>query len=101
MPVIPHGDWKRSYLDFVRELLERVPLERLTLGGISMDSRTRLLLERRMGKDNAISRNLSRRHPDKEDKVYYPFVLCEELFRKIAALARRIQPDLNVEMAIP
>ena len=101
MPMIPHGDWENSYLDFVRELLGHVALQRLTLGGVSMDSRTRLLLEGRMGKNNPISRNLSRKHAKKEDTFYYSYELCRGVFGKIRTLAERLQPGLMVDVAIP
>ncbi|MBN2308444.1 MAG: hypothetical protein JXR94_05700, partial [Candidatus Hydrogenedentes bacterium] len=75
MPIIPYGDWEGGYLDFVRRLLDRVPLTALTLGGVSMEPRTRLLLERRLGPDNPISRNLHPR-PGNNDKMHYPPDLC-------------------------
>jgi len=33
MPIVPHECWKDEYVTFVSELVERVPLQRLTLGG--------------------------------------------------------------------
>ena len=101
MPVISHGDWEREYMELVGELLESVPLAGLTLGGISMDSRTRELLERRLGPGNAISRHLGRRHPNKDDRMYYSCDVCQGLFGRIRGLARRIRPGLPVEVAIP
>lgn len=101
MPVIPHGDWRRTYLEFMRYVLDRVPLRQLTLGGISMDSRARMLLECRMGEDNPISRNLRRKHVDKTDKFHYPYGLCRALFQDIIELAQRRQPNLCVDVAIP
>ena len=101
MPVIPEGDWERRYLEFVQDLLGKVPLQRLTLGGISMDLRTQLLLERRIGADNVISRKLSRRCCGESDKAHYPFSLCKTLFRQIADMAYKAQPGLSVEVAIP
>jgi spore photoproduct lyase len=101
MPVIPQGHWKKGYLDFVAELLDSVHLERLTLGGASLDSRTRMLLERRMGQDNVISRHLCQCSHGKDGKTFYPYELCRDLFRETVDLARRVQPGLTVDVAIP
>jgi len=98
MPVIPRGDWNRCYLDFVAWLLEQIPLERLSLGGISMDDRTRVLLESRIGKGNVISTYLVK---CSDGQWHYTRGLCRDLFQQIKSLARKIRPDLQVEVIIP
>ncbi len=98
MPVVPLGGWKRCYLDFVTGVLELVPLERLTLGGITMDRHTRLLMESWLGTRNVTSNLLEERV---EGKWYYPKALWRDLFQQIRSLAKRIQPNLQVEIVIP
>ena len=98
MPVVPLGDWKRCYLDFVARVLEQVQLERLTLGGITMDRHTRLLMESWLGTRNVISNRLEERG---DGKWYYPKALCRDLFQQIKRLSKRIQPDIQVEVVIP
>lgn len=98
MPVIPLGDWKRRYLDFVENLLEQIPVERLVLGGISMDERTRHLLELRMGTENVISAHL---RECSDGQWHYSPALCRDLFQRIRRLSKRVQPDIEVEVVIP
>jgi len=98
MPIVPLGDWRRLYLDFVARVLEQVPLERLTLGGITIDRHTRLLMESWLGTRNVISNRLEERG---DGKWYYPKALCRGLFQQIRRLAKRIQPNLQVEVVIP
>ena len=98
MPVIPLGDWELSYLDFVARVLEQVPLERLALGGITMDERTRHLLELRMGTGNVISAHL---RECSDGQWHYSPALCRDLFQQISRLAKRIQSDTEVDVVIP
>lgn len=69
-PVIPYGNWEESYVELVRRLVEHVPLDKLTVGGVRLDTRSRFLLENTMGVDNAISRHLPRA-PDTEDGHFF------------------------------
>jgi len=98
MPVIPLGDWKRSYLDFITRLLEQIPLERLALGGITMDERTRFLLELGLETGNVISTHLGE---CSDGQWHYSPALCRGLFQQIRRLSKRIQPDIEVEVVIP
>jgi len=98
MPVIPLGGWKRSYLDFVACVLEQFPLEHLALGGITIDKRTRHLLELRMGTENVISAHL---RECGDGQWHYSPALCRELFQQIKRLSKRIRPDIDVEVVIP
>jgi len=94
-PVIPDGEWEAHYTDFIRDLLSRVPLQRLYLGKLYMCPNALYLTQRRMGKDNAISRSLANerrtRAVGRSMSVY-----LDEAFRKLAHLAKNIQPGLEI-----
>src|SRR5690606_20472008 len=59
-PVIPEGGWEDAYVELAREVVARVPLRKLTVGGIRLDARSLGLLEKGLGRDNAISEHLIR-----------------------------------------
>jgi len=93
IPVVPCGDWEAQYLELAREVLDRVPLRRLALGGACMKHRAIELLEARKGKDNAISSHLAGRASSREgEQAFYSPGLCDRLFRQIAELAERFAP---------
>lgn len=84
-PILPCGDWEETYVDFIREIVGRVPLERLIISEVCMDLRSLEMLEYRMGRDNAISRHLARRPREECDRAFYRTGLCDGLFSRIAA----------------
>ncbi len=93
IPVIPYGDWEALYLDLAREVLERVPLNRLTLGGACMKQSAVELLEARKGKENPISAHLTRhRSRNGEEEVFYFRGFCDRLYGRIARYAERSAP---------
>lgn len=96
MPVVPEGNWEDLYTEFVRELLGQVPLRRLTLGGACVNHRVLTLLERRLGKSNAISRHLSQRFSYGDGRAYYAPHFCNSLYQRIVPIARELQPGLPV-----
>ena len=100
MPIIPHGDWEALYADFVRDLLSRVRLERLTLGGICIYQNARSLLERRLGKDNIVSRNLEGCRPLGDGRARYAPELRARLYRLIIDTARSIRRDLTIGLCL-
>ena len=95
MPIIPVEGWEKLYADFLEELLGRVPIQRLTLGGICIYSQARSLMEMRIGRDNVISRHLERPGRVLRDgrKRYGPD-LRVRMYAHLASIARRIRPDL-------
>lgn len=59
MPVIPVPDWDLVYSAFIEHFLNRVRLERITLGGICIYRSAQDLMERKLGRDNAVSHLLA------------------------------------------
>lgn len=95
MPIIPVEGWERVYADFLEELLGRVPIQRLTLGGICIYTQARSLMEMRIGCGNPISRHLEKpsRAPRDGRARYHPD-LRTRMYAHLAGVARRIRPDL-------
>ncbi len=100
MPVIPHGDWETLYAHFVSDLLSRVRLERLTLGGICIYPNALTLLERRLGKDNIISSSLKGRRPLGDGRARYAAEMRARFYGHIIDTARNIRPDLTIGLCL-
>jgi spore photoproduct lyase len=59
MPIIPLPDWQRHYNELLEQLLTRVKLDRITLGGICSYGPALQIMEAKLGRDNLISRSLT------------------------------------------
>ncbi len=97
-PFIPEGNWETAYESFVCELMDRVPLRELSIAGMCMGQRTLSLLERRMGRKNAISEHLSNATPAGQVGTYYRSPIEQRLFGRIAEMVRQRKPDWTVTM---
>ena len=58
MPIIPVEGWQDIYTIFTKRLIENVPIQRPTLGGICIYRGARKLMEQKIGSNNPISNNI-------------------------------------------
>ena len=100
MPVIPIEGWEAVYGKFVRELLERVPIRRLTMGGICIYQNALTLMERKIGRDNAISRNLDPTGRLGDGRRRYPASLRVRMYGEIVRAAREIVPEIELALCL-
>jgi spore photoproduct lyase len=100
MPVIPHDDWESLYCDFVRDLLSRIKLERLTFGGICIYPNALSLMERRIGKDNVISQHLGEHRSSRDGRARYVPELRAMFYKRLIAAAYSVQPDLPIALCL-
>jgi len=98
MPVIPVRGWKEIYTRFVADLLARVPIQRLTIGGICSYANAVNLMEQALGSNNAISRNMDPGRKMGDGRRRYPRDLRVEMYRHILDCARGV--DADVELAL-
>jgi spore photoproduct lyase len=101
MPLIPVPDWPAVYEAFLRELLARVPLQRLTFGGICSYPNARRLMEVKLGSDNTISAALDR-HSDRhgDGRIRYPLALRIEMYRHLISIAHTVAPELQIGLCL-
>jgi spore photoproduct lyase len=59
MPIIPVEGWQNIYSTFTRHLVAKIPLQRLTLGGICSYKAARALMESKLNSNNTISVNMA------------------------------------------
>lgn len=101
MPIIPIPGWREAYGCFLRDLLARVPLERITLGGICSYDWARRLMEAKLGPDNAISRSLADAPQRSADgRRRYPASLRTRAYRHLVNVIRRRRPDLQIGLCL-
>jgi spore photoproduct lyase len=101
MPMIPVENWPEIYRDFVKQLLETVPIQRLTLGGICIYSGAKRLLDLKMGKDNAISNHIEYGSKNEGDgRARYSQEVRISMYSIIVETARKMRPDLEIALCL-
>ncbi len=101
MPVIPVPDWRAVYSRFLRRVLDDVPLQRITLGGVCIYRSARQLMELKLGAANAISRNLARateKCADGRDRFALPQRIG--IYRHLVDTIRRHRPGLPIALCL-
>jgi DNA repair photolyase len=101
MPIIPVEGWQDIYTKFTRRLLEAVPIQRLTLGGICTYRGARKLMERKIGSNNPISNNIEDA-PRKigDGRARYSQTLRREAYSIIIKAVRRLRPELELALCL-
>jgi len=99
MPIIPIEGWQNIYSDFLEDLLESVPLERITLGQICSYSGALQLTERKLGNDNPISRMLEK-GKSKDGRIRFPIKLRIEVYRYLIDTIGKLQPKLQIGLCM-
>jgi spore photoproduct lyase len=100
MPVIAIDGWQELYGSFTRRLLETIPLQRLTIGGICSYKAARRLMERKMGINNAISKSIDDDAISIDGRARYSVSLRQEMYSHIIKVACNICPDLEIALCL-
>ena len=99
MPLIPINHWVDIYADFIKHLLENIPLERLTIGAICSFRGACDLMNRKLGVDNPISREMQRQK-EEDGRIRYSETLREMGYKHLIDTARKIRPDLEIGLCL-
>ncbi len=101
MPIIPVDGWREIYGDFLRRMLEAIPLARLTFGTICIYPDARALMEEKLGRRNAISESIDP-EPFRRDDRRQRFKPAErvEIYRFLADVAREVSPQLELALCL-
>lgn len=96
MPIIPVPQWQEHYDDLLEQLLTRVPLERITLGGICSYGPAKQIMEQKLGDKNFVSQSLTvvNNAPD-DGRARYPRKLRHTIYDHLLRTIRRHQPKLT------
>ncbi len=99
MPIIPVEGWQNIYTCFLEKLLGSVPLDRITLGQICSYSGALQITERKLGKDNPISKMLEK-GKSKDGRVRFPIKTRIEVYKYLIAKIRKLQPQLQIGLCM-
>jgi spore photoproduct lyase len=100
MPIIPIDHWQEYYGAFTTRLLETVPIQRLTLGGICIYRSARDLMDRKMGARNVVSENIDHLPTAEDGRERYPRSLRHKIYSLVIQSARRLRPDLDIALCL-
>ena len=101
MPIIPMVDWQAVYLRFLKRLLDKVPLQRITLGGVCIYPAAQQLMELKLGRANAISRALNKQADKCPDgRVRFPLKQRVRIYRHLVGTIQRLRPDLPIALCL-
>ena len=100
MPIIPVIGWKKVYALFLERLLTEIPLQRLTFGGICSYKGARMLMEEKIGRQNAISVNIDPMEETGDGRARFSVKLRREMYAHMIACVRRIRPNLDVALCL-
>ena len=99
MPIIPVEGWQKIYANFLENLLASVPLDRITLGQICSYSDALQLTERKLGKNNPISRMLNKTK-SKDGRVRFPLKLRIEVYRYLIEKIKQLRPEPDIGLCM-
>lgn len=101
MPIIPVPGWETIYGAFLEQLLTRVRLDRITLGGVCSYGPAMQITEAKLGKGNLISRSLTVVNNDPDDgRARFPAEQRVALYDHLRQTIRQYQPDLTVALCM-
>ena len=100
MPLIPVPGWEQKYGDFVRDLLSRVPIARLTFGGICSYTNARGLMERKLSSENVISGHMAGTERGADGRARYARSLRVRMYTHLARVAREARPDIELALCL-
>ncbi|MBA7689483.1 hypothetical protein ES703_97990 [subsurface metagenome] len=99
MPIIPVEGWQKIYAGFLENLLGSVPLDRITLGQICSYSAALKLTERKLGKNNPISRMLNKTK-SKDGRIRFPLKLRIQVYRYLIEKIKQFRPEPDVGLCM-
>ena len=100
MPIIPIEGWQDIYTTFTRNLIETVPLLRLTVGGICSYRAARGLMEIKSGLHNAVSLNLDNIMESQDGRARYSGSLRQEIYSLITSVVQKYRPGLELALCL-
>jgi len=101
MPIIPLPGWRAAYERLLCRILERVALDRITLGGICSFPAARRLMEAKLGADNAISTELRENAGRSSDgRSRYSLPRRIEVYGHLIHIIRREAPSVGIGLCL-
>ena len=99
MPLIPVDGWLDMYEDFLVQLLESIPIQRLTVGAICSYQAAYQLMNRKLGSINVIAENMQRIKTE-DGRTRYPDELRAKGYHHLIQTAKRMHPGLEIGLCL-
>jgi len=99
MPLIPVDHWLDLYAEFLTQLLEEIPIRRLTIGAICSYHAAHQLMNRKLGFENVITQNM-RQAKTEDGRIRYSEELREKGYRHLIQTAMRVRPNLEIGLCL-
>jgi DNA repair photolyase len=96
MPFIPYPGWKSLYADMLHDLLRRVQIERLTLGGLCIAPRALGFVREKLADARLAVNELGTTLYD-SGRVWYDKSLCASMYTALAEVAHYVRPNLPID----
>ena len=100
MPIIPVKNWEVLYKEFLQDLLSRIQIQRLTLGGICSYPNARRLMECKIEQDNAISMSINKNSKSEDGRMRYSTSLRAKMYSYLIDKVREIRPKLDIALCL-
>ena len=100
MPLIPVDNYLDCYATFLRDLLEAVPLTRLTIGAICSYPAAAQLMNAKLGQGNRVASNFASQRNAEDGRTRYPFELRRTAYEHLVQTVRSIRPDLEIGLCL-
>ena len=99
MPIIPVEGWQNIYARFLENLLQSVPLDRITLGQICSYSAALKLTEWKLGQKNPISNQFGKAKSN-DGRMRFHFKLRIAVYRHLIDTIKQFQPKLPIGLCM-
>jgi spore photoproduct lyase len=99
MPLIPVEDWIDIYAEFLTRFLQEIPLQRLTIGSICSYRGACDLMNRKLGTENLIFRQMRHRN-EGDGRIRYSEPLRETGYRHLIQTAKRLCPGMEIGLCL-
>ena len=101
MPIIPLPGWRGAYEQLLCQTLKRVPVDRITLGGICSFPAARRLMEAKVGAGNAICAELRQNASKSSDgRNRYSLPRRIDAYGHLIHIIRREAPSLGIGLCL-
>jgi hypothetical protein len=101
MPIVPVAGWEGMYDRFLRDLLTRVRLSRITLGSICSYPAALSLTEQTLGPSNPIAVALDKANGKSPDgRLRFAANVRENIYRRLLATLREMAPGLEISLCL-
>lgn len=100
MPIIPVDKWQEHYSELIDILLAKIPLQRLTLGGVCSYKTALSVMNTKLTRDNTLNNNIETQVNTPDGRIRYSRKLRIEMYTFILGCIQKLNPELTVSLCM-